>query len=140
MRTREKKGSSECLSSSGQVSNPTPSLQLSSVSDESLALLFLSHSDEVELMATFTPTDVISAPCLGSERVGAAGIPAGSPRKDTAHNTCRNDFHEIKNLIILYLKFPVKLSGHPFVGECFTEQQNLEKYTFLTNTVLKLKC
>lgn len=68
----------ECVSSSGQVSFPAPSLQLSSNSDESLALLYLSHSDEVELMATFTPADVISVVRLGSRRVGEAGTPAGN--------------------------------------------------------------
>lgn len=49
---------------------PAPSLQLSSMSDESLALLYLSLSDEVELMATFTPADVISVLRLGSRSVG----------------------------------------------------------------------
>lgn len=51
-----------------RFSSPTPSLQLSSVSDESLVLLYLSHSDEVELMATFTPADVIRVVRLGSRR------------------------------------------------------------------------
>lgn len=50
----------ECGSSSGQVFLPPPSLQLTSLSDESLVLLYLSLSDEVELMAAFTPVDVIS--------------------------------------------------------------------------------
>lgn len=68
----------ECVSSSGQVSFAASSLQLSSNSDESLALLYLSHSDEVELMATFTPADVISVVRLGSRRVGEAGTPAGN--------------------------------------------------------------
>lgn len=40
------------------------------MSDESLALLYLSLSDEVELMATFTPADVISVLRLGSRSVG----------------------------------------------------------------------
>lgn len=71
-------GRGECVSSSGQVSSPAPSLQLSSTSDESLVLLYLSHSDEVELMATFTPADVISVVRLGSREVGEAGTPAGS--------------------------------------------------------------
>lgn len=71
-------GRGECVSSSGQVSSSTPSLQLSSTSDESLVLLYLSHSDEVELMATFTPADVISVVRLGSREVGEAGTPAGS--------------------------------------------------------------
>lgn len=53
-----------------QVSCPAPSVQLSSRSDESLALLYLSHSDEVELMTTFTPDDVISVLRLGSVEVG----------------------------------------------------------------------
>lgn len=53
-----------------RFSSPTPSLQLSSVSDESLVLLYLSHSDEVELMATFTPADVIRVVRLGSRRGG----------------------------------------------------------------------
>lgn len=78
MRIGEEEGYGECVSSSGQVSFPAPSLQLSSTSDESLALLYLSHSDEVELMATFTPADVISVLRLGSRRVGAARIPAES--------------------------------------------------------------
>ncbi|KAM3613145.1 uncharacterized protein V6R79_021382 [Siganus canaliculatus] len=39
-------------------------------SDESLVLLYLSHSDEVELIATFTPADVISVLRPGSRRVG----------------------------------------------------------------------
>lgn len=42
------------------------------MSDKILALLYLSHSDEVELMATFTPADVISLLRLGSRSVGAA--------------------------------------------------------------------
>ena len=59
IRTGDEEGYAECVSSSGQVSFSTPSLQLSSLSDESLVLLYLSLSDEVELMATFTPADVI---------------------------------------------------------------------------------
>ena len=66
----EVEGYGERVSSSVQVSSPAPSLQLSSTPDESLALLYLSHSDEVELMATFTPADVISVLRLGSRRVG----------------------------------------------------------------------
>lgn len=31
-------------------------------------LLYLSHNDEVELMATFTPADVISVVCRGTRR------------------------------------------------------------------------
>lgn len=61
-----------------RFSSPTPSLQLSSVSDESLVLLYLSHSDEVELMATFTPADVIRVVRLGSGREGEVHTPAGS--------------------------------------------------------------
>lgn len=61
-----------------RFSSPTPSLQLSSVSDESLVLLYSSHSDEVELMATFTPADVIRAVRLGSRREGEVQTPAGS--------------------------------------------------------------
>lgn len=61
-----------------RFSSPTPSLQLSSVSDESLVLLYSSHSDEVELMATFTPADVIRAVRLGSRREGQVQTPAGS--------------------------------------------------------------
>lgn len=57
---------------------PGPSLQLSSTSDGSPALLYLSHGDEVELMATFTPADVISVVRPGSWEVGEAGTPAGS--------------------------------------------------------------
>lgn len=71
-------GRGECVSSSGQVSSPAPSLQLSSTSDESLVLLYLSHSDEVEQTSTFTPADVISVVRLGSTEVGEAGTPAGS--------------------------------------------------------------
>lgn len=40
--------------------------------------LYLSHSDEVELMATFTPADVISVVRPGSWEVGEARTPAGS--------------------------------------------------------------
>lgn len=61
-----------------RFSSPTPSLQLSSVSDESLVLLYSSHSDEVELMATFTPADVIREVRLGSRREGEVQTPAGS--------------------------------------------------------------
>lgn len=61
-----------------RFSSPTPSLQLSCVSDESLVLLYSSHSDEVELMATFTPADVIRAVRLGSRREGEVQTPAGS--------------------------------------------------------------
>lgn len=61
-----------------RFSSPTPSLQLSSVSDESLVLLYSSHSDEVELMATFTPADVIRAVRLRSRREGEVQTPAGS--------------------------------------------------------------
>lgn len=61
-----------------RFSSPTPSLQLSSLSDERLALLYSSHSDEVELMATFTPADVIRAVRLGSRREGEVRTPAGS--------------------------------------------------------------
>lgn len=67
-------GYSDCVSSSGQVSFPAPSLQLSSMSDESLVLLYLSHSDEVELMATFTPADVISVLRLGEQEGESVGI------------------------------------------------------------------
>lgn len=77
MRIKEEEGHSESVSSSGQVSFPTPSLQLSSTSDESLALLYLSHSDEVELMVSFAPADVISVLRLGSRMVGEAELPAG---------------------------------------------------------------
>lgn len=67
------------VSSSGQVSSPGPSLQLyTSTSDGSLVRLYLSHSDEVELMATFTPADVISVVRPGSWEVGEASTPAGS--------------------------------------------------------------
>lgn len=75
-----------------------PSLQLSSMSDESLVLLYLSHSYEVELMATFTPADVISGLHLGSMTVGAAGIPAESA-----------GVHQQVNMLI---KFCLGTSGH----------------------------
>lgn len=60
VRTSDGEEEGICVSSSGWVSFSTPSLQLSSSpSDESLVRLYLSLSDEVELMATFTPPDVI---------------------------------------------------------------------------------
>lgn len=113
----ELEGYGECVSSSVQVSFPAPSLQLSSTSDESLALLYLSHSDEVELMATFTPADVISVLRLGSRRVGAAGIPAGSlgcPPADT---------HECINVYINSPVLDLMFSGHhsPRVCQCLKE-------------------
>lgn len=71
---------------------PAPSLQLSSTSDESLALLYLSLSDEVELMATFTPADVISVLRLEEQE---CGIPAGSFCCPTAHE--HKHVHVYKN-------------------------------------------
>lgn len=100
----EEEGYGECVSS-GQVSFPAPSLQLSSTSDESLVLLYLSHSDEVELMATFTPADVISVVPLGSRRVEETGTPAGRfccpPANRRAQ--CKNGLHQLINSLVLYL-------------------------------------
>lgn len=55
-----------------------PAPHYTSTSDGSLVRLYLSHSDEVELMATFTPADVISVVRPGSWEVGEASTPAGS--------------------------------------------------------------
>lgn len=41
-------------------------------------LLYLSHNDEVELMVTFTPADVISVVCPRNEEVGEDRKPAES--------------------------------------------------------------
>lgn len=103
VRIGEEKRYSECLSSSGQVSFPTPSLQLSSMSDESLVLLFLSHSDEVELMATFTPADVISVLRLGSRRVGyLLGAPIVHQHMQTHIKTRINSLHQLISSFVLY--------------------------------------
>lgn len=105
MRIGEEEGYSECVSSSGQVSFPAPSLQLSSMSDERVVLLYLSHSDEVELMATFTPADVISVLRLGSRRVCVAGIPAGSfccPPAHTHTHTCIMSLDQLINMCFVF--------------------------------------
>lgn len=80
----------------------SPSLQLSSPSDESLSLLYLSHSDEVELMATFTPADVINA-APGEQESGSGRLPAGSFCCPPVHaHTCINDLHQPACFILTF--------------------------------------
>ncbi len=68
-------------------------------------LLYLSHSDEVELIATFTPADVISVLRLGSRRVEEAGIPAGIQRLATAHTHVEKVYIKSLTMLVVALIF-----------------------------------
>lgn len=84
----------------GQVSSAAPSLQLSSASDQSPALLYLSLSDEVELMATFTLVDVISVLRLGSRGRERPSYLLSAAAEPTAH-TCPNGFSQIIKFFLI---------------------------------------